>query len=159
MGAYSQKSEMATVTTIRGIYGALQLTWLCCKRRSRGPLLAGLMVRIQVHCQREMFDSRWWSELGNIFMHIATFRPFQWIRPGASEDILSSKLLMCQPPAKSDNVQYNAWPVLVKHRGWRCAAWSPCLLSNLVSAVCSPTVFLPAAVAPRNKCVLRNGDT
>lgn len=79
------------------------------------------------------------------------------IQPGASEDIHSSKLLMCEPPAKSDTVQYNAWLVLVKHPGWWRAVWSPCLLSDLVSA--SPTFCFPAVATVRNKFVLRNGDT
>lgn len=90
------------------------------------------MVQIQARCQWQMLDSRWWNKLGKAFMRIATFWPFQWTPTGASEDIHLPKPLMCQPPAKSDTVQYNAWPVSVKHRGWGCAVWGPCLLSNLV---------------------------
>lgn len=90
------------------------------------------MVQIQARCQWQMLDSRWWNKLGKAFMRIATFWPFQWTPTGASEDIHLPKPLMCQPPAKSDTVQYNAWPVSVKHRGWGCEVWSPCLSSNLV---------------------------
>lgn len=155
---YSQKMDMPTVMTIRGhsrgaaAHMALrqeekQGTAVCW---ANGPNTGSLSVAD--------VDSRWWNKLGKAFMRIATFRPFQWIPPGASEDIHLPKPLTWQPPAKSDTIQYNAWPILVKHRGWGCAVWSPCLLSKLVSAICILMVCLLTVVTPRNKCVLRKRD-
>lgn len=108
------------------------------------------MVQIQTRCQWEMLDSCWRNKLGKAFIHIATFRPFQWIPPGASEDIHLPKPLMCQPPAKPDTVQYDAWPILVKHWGWGYTVWCLCLLSKPFSAISILMACLPA-VATRKK--------